>query len=64
MKTDINGCSTTTARGTEHYEPFIARHVSFIQYDYRHTNGNLFSTIATSLEICRQRRDEWIKNQK
>lgn len=35
----------------------------YIQYDYRHTNGKLFSTVAKTLEICRQQRDEWIKRQ-
>lgn len=35
----------------------------YIQYDYRHTNGKLFSTVAKTLEICRQKRDEWIKRQ-
>ncbi len=63
MKTDVNGCSTTLKEGTEHYESFTAHHVCFLQYDYRHTNGKLFSTVATSLEICRQRRDKWIKEQ-
>ena len=36
----------------------------FYQYDYRHFNGNLFSTLAKSLEECRRRRDEWLKTQK
>ena len=31
--------------------------------DYRHEeDGELFSTVAPTLEICRQRRDEWLKN--
>lgn len=30
----------------------------YIQYDYRHTNGKLFSTVAKTLEICHQKRDE------
>lgn len=36
----------------------------FYQYDYRYFNGNLFSTLAKSLEECRRRRDEWLKTQK
>lgn len=31
------------------------------QYDYRHTDGELFSTVAPTLEECRTRRDEWLK---
>lgn len=32
----------------------------YYQYDYRHTGGELFSTIAKTLEECRCRRDGWI----
>ncbi|WP_349837605.1 MULTISPECIES: DUF3873 family protein, partial [Bacteroides] len=28
--------------------------------DYRHTDGELFSTVAKTLDECRRRRDEWI----
>lgn len=34
-----------------------------VQYDYRTRDGKLFSTIAKTLEICRERRDAWIQNQ-
>lgn len=66
MKTDVNGCSTCQT-GTEHYEEvpeFFYRDrlktKKFFQYDYRHTDGKLFSTVAPSLGECRQRRDEWL----
>ena len=29
-------------------------------YDYRHTDGELFSCVAPTLKECRQRRDEWL----
>lgn len=29
-------------------------------YEYRHTDGELFSAIAPTLELCRQWRDEWL----
>ena len=61
MKTDINGCSTCPA-GSEHYETYL-RHKSqqLIQYDYRHTDGKLFSTVSSTLEKCREKKNEWIK---
>ena len=31
------------------------------QYDYRDANGELFSTIAPTLEIARTKRDKWIE---
>lgn len=36
----------------------------FYQYDYRHFNESLFSTLTKTLEECRRRRDEWLKTQK
>jgi hypothetical protein len=37
----------------------------FLQYDYRDTDGELFSCIGHTLEICQEKRDEWLekKNQ-
>ena len=32
----------------------------YFQYDYRHTDGELFSTVAKTLAECRRRRDGWI----
>ena len=63
MKTDINGCSTCQA-GREQYESYtqkLGRKVyHLVQYDYRHTDGCLFSCIAPDLQTARTRRDEWI----
>lgn len=33
----------------------------YVQYDYGDTDGELFSTIERTLEIARERRDEWLK---
>ena len=71
-KMTANGVSTTTTPGTEQYETFYSTHrrkrVSRIMYDYRHTDGELFSCVASTLKECRQHRDEWlnkkINNQK
>jgi hypothetical protein len=55
--------------GQEQFEEFYPRgekRTEFnkrVQYDYRHTNGKLFSTIAVSLEEARLRRDNWILRQ-
>ena len=51
--------------GTEKYESFqmsIGRkRRTFVQYDYRHTDGELFSCVKPTLDECRRLRDEWIK---
>lgn len=33
----------------------------YCQYDYRHTDGELFSTVGHSLEKCRAKRDQWLE---
>lgn len=62
---DERGCSLCTQPGSERYETFTARigrkSVKRVQYDYRHTNGELFATVAPTLDDCRAKRDEWIK---
>ncbi len=61
---DERGCSKT-GRGQERYEQFyssIARGHR-IQYDYRTPDGQLFSTVGRTLEICRARRDAWLEKQ-
>lgn len=49
--------------GHEQYEEFpsVVRKSNWIQYDYRHTDGELFSCVARTLEICREKRDLWLK---
>ena len=58
-----NGCSVC-ATGKENYTTFRPTHRQnevFYQYDYRHhTNGELFSTVAPTLEQCREKRDKWL----
>lgn len=58
-----NGISTTTAPGQEQYESYphpFKRRVTLCQYDYRHTDGTLFSCVAPSLEDARAKRDQWL----
>lgn len=59
-----NGISTTQKLGQEQYE-FFTRSVGrkekeYCQYDYRHTNGKLFSCVKPTLELCQAARDEWL----
>ena len=57
------GCSVCKA-GEENYTPFCPAHRPnsvYYQYDYRDKRGNLFSTVASSLELCREKRDKWIQ---
>lgn len=61
-KLNKNGCTTTNAPGSENYERYrdTYKKMYLYQYDYRHTDGELFSTVATNLEKCRERRDIWL----
>jgi hypothetical protein len=57
-----NGCSVCRA-GEENYTTFRPAHrpnTVFYQYDYRDKNNNLFSTVAPTLEQCREKRDKWV----
>jgi hypothetical protein len=47
-------------------QPHLRRQAKkmYCQYDYRHTNGVLFSCVKPTLEACRQARDEWLNGQK
>ena len=59
-----NGCSACE-QGNENYTTFCPAHhqnQTFYQYDYRHTDGELFSTAAPTLADCRSRRDKWLAN--
>jgi len=59
-----NGVSITQAPGKEKfvkYRPVAFKGRIFYQYDYRHTDGELFSTVAKTLAECRHRRDKWIE---
>jgi hypothetical protein len=60
MTTDVQGCSTCP-RGEERHEEFRwgDGRVS-IQYDYRAPDGELYSTIGPTLEMCRAGRDRWL----
>ena len=53
-----------TEAGTEKYEKFQMgigrRRRTLVQYDYRHTDGELFSCVKPTLDECRTARDKWL----
>jgi len=59
-----NEVSTTGLLGQEQYETFTrkirGKTKKYYQYDYRHTNGILFSCVKPTLEACRIARDSWL----
>jgi len=54
------GISATSAPGDEKYEFYTVRRQSYCQYDYRHTDGELFSCVKMSLMACRAARNDWL----
>ena len=58
-----NGVSITQTPGEEKFVKYCLgafRGQIYFQYDYRHTDMELFSTVAKTLDECRRRRDGWI----
>lgn len=54
------------ANGQEQHETFkssVTRKKA-VQYDYRHTDGELFSCVRPTLESCRAARDAWLEKDK
>ena len=64
----INGVSTYTEAGTEKFERFQSgigrRRRKLVQYDYRHTDGELFACVKATLDECREARDKWLNAKK
>ena len=62
-KMKVNGVTTTNIPGQEQYETFTRRvggkSKKYVAYDYRHLDGELFSTTKPTLTACRAARDEW-----
>lgn len=59
-KMTVNGVSVC-ATGQENYERFEAKRGKwYYQYDYRHTDGELFSVVLPTIEECKERRDKWL----
>jgi len=63
MMNDEHGCTIARNAGEERYEYFTGSsrpRRRLCQYDYRHTDGTLFSCVKPTLEECRIARDAWI----
>ena len=60
----INGVSSCQTAGTEKYERFQLgigrRRRTLVQYDYRHTDMELFSCAKPTLDECRAERAKWL----
>ena len=59
-----NGAIITQTPGEEKYVKCSLgafRGQIYYQYDYRHTDGELFSTLAKTLDECRRQRDKWLE---
>jgi len=54
-----NGISTTQ-NGQEQFEEFHHNRKTFVQYDYRTPDGELFSTVKPSLESAREAKENWL----
>jgi hypothetical protein len=54
--------SKNLQNGEEQFETFKSAVAGreMVQYDYRHTDGELFSVVKVSLEFCRKAKDNWI----
>lgn len=59
-----NGCSLCQP-GKENYTTYNTKlkgkKVRMYQYDYRTESGELFACVAPTLDECRKKRDEWLK---
>ncbi len=48
-------------RTTRQFQTGIGRRKrTLVQYDYRHTDGELFSCVKPTLDECRAARDKWL----
>jgi len=58
------GISTTLSPGQEQHKRFTHKKGAmtrfYYQYDYRHTDGELFSCVKLTLPECRAARNDWL----
>lgn len=63
-KMTVNGVTACNTIGQENHETFtrkVGRQTKkYTQYDYRHTDGELFSCVKPTLDACRAARDAWL----
>jgi hypothetical protein len=58
-----NGCSVCRTGEEKYVKCVLGAFLGkiYYQYDYRHTDGELFSTLCETLEMCREKRDKWLR---
>ena len=62
-----NGVSITQTPGEEKFVKCrlgAFRGQIYYQYDYRHTDGELFACVKTTLDECRTARNKWLNAKK
>lgn len=57
-----NNCQNGYEQHEEYYSPIVKDYR--VQYDYRDTDGELFSCVCKTLEECQARKDKWLENKK
>ena len=58
-----NGVSITQTPGEEKFVKYRSgafKGLTFYQYDYRHTDGELFACVKPTLDECRTARNKWL----
>ena len=51
----------TLKPGCEQHEAYTGpNNKRYVQYDYRHVDGELFSCVKPTLEECQAARDKWL----
>ncbi|GHV39405.1 hypothetical protein FACS1894187_19340 [Synergistales bacterium] len=55
-----HGVTTTVAPGQEQYKEFTQGKRTYIQYDFRALDGELFSCTAPTLSKAREKKNEWL----
>jgi len=58
-----NGCSVCETGQEKYIKCVLGAFLGkiYYQYDYRHTDDELFSTLQETLELCREKRDKWVQ---
>jgi hypothetical protein len=64
-KMTVDGVTTTKGLGQEQWEEFDTKvggtNKTFVTYDFRDNDGELFSCTKPTLEQCRAARDTWLE---
>ena len=61
----MEGMKACTCKpGQEQYEEYFSAisRKTMVQYDFRSSDGKLFTCVAPTLEQARQKRDAWLKD--